>query len=92
METKLFALQIPEGLYERLQALAKNTNTDPISLLHAWVEQTNQQKKWLQDLKNLRQQIEDEGGELLDFTQDEVIAQLRQTRQEIFESEYAHLY
>jgi hypothetical protein len=56
------------------------------------VTDATQQKNWLQDLNALCQQIKKDGGLQIGSTKEEVIDQLRQTREEIFETEYAHLY
>ncbi|KAA3663468.1 MAG: hypothetical protein DWQ04_10560 [Chloroflexi bacterium] len=52
------------------------------------VSQISWQDGWTQ----LRKQVHKSGGLLTGLTKDEIVARLRQTRQEIFEAEYAHLY
>lgn len=47
---------------------------------------------WAVQLQQLRQRIAETGGIMAGLTEEEVVEQLRQTRQEIFEAEYAHLY
>jgi hypothetical protein len=44
------------------------------------------------DLAALRKQIAQDGGLKIGNTKEEVVERLRQTRREIFEAEYAHLY
>ncbi len=46
---------------------------------------------WEEGWQQLRQQVS-ESGVMVGLTKDEIVARLRQTRQEIFEAEYAHLY
>ena len=92
MDTELVTLQLPARLYEQLQELATQEHTDLVSKLAQLVTNAYQRKTWLQDLTLLRQQIKDEGGLRLGETKERAIAQLHQTRQEIFETEYAHLY
>lgn len=92
MDDTLITLQLPASLYKKLQALATEEHTDPISVIEHFITNEYQHRGWLQDLTALRRQIHDEGGLQLSNTKEEVIAQLRQTRQEIFEAEYAHLY
>jgi hypothetical protein len=46
----------------------------------------------LRDLTALREEIRQAGGLKVGTTKDEVVERLRQTRREIFEAEYAHLY
>ena len=92
MDTELVTLQLPTSLYEMLQTLATEEHTDLVSVLAQLIADAYQRKSWLQDLSALRQKIQDEGGLPQGKTKEEMIAQLRQTRQEIFETEYAHLY
>jgi hypothetical protein len=92
MNTELVSLQLPASLYEKLQTLATEENTDVVGAIVQFVAIANQKKSWLQDLANLRQQIQTEGGLQLGNTQEEIVAKLHQTRQELFEAEYAHLY
>jgi prevent-host-death family protein len=47
---------------------------------------------WAAQLQQLRQQIAATGGVMAAQTKDEIVEQLRQTRQELVEAEYAHLY
>ncbi len=47
---------------------------------------------WEEGWQQLRQQVSESGGVMVGLTKDEIVARLRQTRQEIFEAEYAHLY
>ena len=92
MNTELVSLQLPASLYEKLQTIAIAENTDVVGAIAQFVATTNQKKSWLQDLANLRQQIQTEGGLQLGDTKEAITAKLHQTRQEIFEAEYAHLY
>jgi hypothetical protein len=92
MDTELISLQLPTNLYEKLQTLATEEQTDPIGMLTQLVTDAYQQRSWLQDLASLRQQLQNEGSLACGSSKEEIIDRLRQTRQEIFEAEYAHLY
>lgn len=92
MNIELVSLQLPLTLYDKLQTLAKEDNTDVISAIAKFVATANQKKNWLQDLTALRQQIQSEGGLQIGDTKEAIAARLHQTRLEIFEAEYAHLY
>lgn len=85
-------LQLPAKLYEKLQRLANEKQTDPINIITQLVTEAEQRKDWLQDLRALRQQIKNEEESTIAVSKENIIAQLRQTRQEIFETEYEHLY
>lgn len=92
MDVEFVTIQVPVRLHEKLQTLADMEHTDPVGVIEKLVASVDQQRRWLRDLSTLQQQVQADGGLGADKTKDEIIAQLRQTRQEIFETEYAHLY
>ena len=85
-------LQVPTSLYTELQTLAQEENTEPLAILSHLIKAARQRRAWLDDLAALREQIAQEGGLQVGSLKEEVVEQLRQTRREIFEAEYAHLY
>ncbi len=92
MTNKLIDFQIPIDLYEKIQQLATEEKSDPISLIEQLISNTYQRKLWLNDLAMLRQQIKKDGGLELGNTKEEMINNLHNTRQEIFEADYENLY
>ena len=92
MTNKLIDFQIPIDLYEKIQQLATEEKSDPISLIEQLISNTYQRKLWLNDLAMLRQQIKKDGGLELGNTKEEMINNLHKTRQEIFEADYENLY
>ncbi len=92
MDTGTVTLQLPARLYADLQFLAETENSDPIEIISRLVAHVRQQRAWRRDLVALREQIRQEGDLQVGVTKDEVVKRLRQTRQELFETEYAHLY
>lgn len=92
MDTESVMLQVPSSLYRQLQTLAIDANASPIEVISQLVTTAHQRRQWRQDLHTLRQQIQESGGLLSKPSQESMTEQLRQTRQEIFEAEYAHLY
>lgn len=92
MSTELVSLQLPAGLYEKLQMLATEEHTDPVDIITGLIADAYQRRSWLQDLTALHQRIQDEDGSQIASTKEQIVAQLRQTRQELFDAEYAHLY
>ncbi|MBC6422358.1 MAG: hypothetical protein GDA43_14080 [Hormoscilla sp. SP5CHS1] len=92
MNTEHVTLELPANLHEQLQALATAEETDVVSYLEQLVTNAYQRERWLKTLDNLYQLIQARGGLQLGDTQEEINERLRQTRQEIFEEEYAHLY
>jgi len=85
-------LEIPQSIYTELQLLAQEEQLDLIELLSQWVKSARQHHAWQHDLQELRDLIQKEGGLQVGTTKEEVVEQMRKTRQEIFEAEYAHLY
>ncbi len=88
---KTMTLELPINLYEQLQALSP-TESDLVKVISQLVMRAYQQRAWLQDLEALRQQICQDGGLKIGTDKQQVVETLRQTRYEIFEAEYAHLY
>ena len=85
-------LKLPAGLYNELKALAQEEHTEPVVFLSQLITTAREHRAWVDDLAALRKQIAQDGGLKIGNTKEEVVERLRQTRREIFEAEYAHLY
>ncbi len=85
-------IELPAELYAKLQSLAAEEQTDPVAAIGRLVAAANQHHAWLRDLAELREQIRQDGGLQAGTSKDEVVGRLRETRQSIFDAEYAHLY
>lgn len=92
MDKSPVTIQLPASLYAELQTLAADEQTDLVEVIRRLVAIANQRRAWRRDLTALRDQIREEGGLQIGTTKEEVVERLRQTRREIFEAEYAHLY
>ena len=92
MEKNIVTLQLPAGVYDKLQELAAVEQSDPVEMLSRLITLAHQRQGWLRDLTSLRAEIRQAGGLRVGGTKDEVTERLRQTRREIFDAEYAHLY
>jgi hypothetical protein len=92
MERPLVTIELPASLYAELQSLAADEQTDLVELIRHLVDMASQRRGWLRDLALLREQVRQVGGLQVSATREEVVKRLRQTRREIFEAEYAHLY
>jgi hypothetical protein len=88
MDTQI-TIDLPSDLHKKLQILASEGQTDPSNAIAQMITEAYDKRGWLEDLAALRRQILRDGG--LQHS-DDLIDRLRQTRQEIFEAEYAHLY
>ena len=92
MDTTTVTLQIPAGLYADLQSLGAEEQTSPVEVIARLVETARQRRAWLREWEELRELIRQDGGLQIGTTKEEVVEQMRKTRYEIFEAEYAHLY
>jgi len=92
MDKPLVTIQLPASLHDELQTLAADEQADLVEVIRRLVAMASQHRGWLRDLKALREQIRQDGGLQVGTTKEEVVTRLRQTRREIFEAEYAHLY
>jgi hypothetical protein len=92
MATNMVTLELPATSYDQLQELAASEETGPIEIMTELIALAYQRQGWLKELTELQDLIQESGGLQIGDTKEEVIEKLRQTRREIFEAEYAHLY
>jgi hypothetical protein len=96
MSSQEITWRIPEDLYRELlwaqEELAYPTLADFISQAMQRRLAEIRHEAWRREFRQLQQQVHATGGFDLGETKDEVIANLRELRQRIFEEEYAHLY
>ncbi|GEM_PF-651226 len=85
-------IQLPVDLYRELETLARAQQSDPIALLTELIREARQQRSLRQVWDELCDQVQRDGGLKIGNTTEEIVEQMRKTRQEIFEAEYAHLY
>lgn len=99
MSTKEITWQVPEELYnEMLRAKETYALPDLAELIQQAVQywlQEFQRQAYQQELEKLQQEIQAAGGTAamgLGTTKEEIITNLRRTRQQIYEEDYANLY
>lgn len=92
MATKIVTLQLPTSVYDKLQELATEEQSDPVTVITRLVTVAYQHRGWLRNLAAFREQIRQDGGLNVGSTKEGVVERLRQIRHEIFETEYAHFY
>jgi RNase adaptor protein for sRNA GlmZ degradation len=92
MDTTTVRLELPASLYADLQSLAVNGEQDLVEVIAGLVDTARRRRAWLRDVEALRTQVRDDGGLHVGATKEQVVARMRQTRREIFEAEYSHLY
>ncbi len=92
MNPATVSVEIPFALYSKVEELAVEAETEPEDLIATLVEVGCQRTAWLRDLQALQEQIKRDGGLRVGTSREEVVEQVRRTRREIFDAEYAHLY
>jgi len=92
MALETVTLELPAQVYADLQSLATDERSDLAEIITRLVATARRRRAWLHDLSALREQIRQEGGLSVSADKNEVVERLRQTRRDIFEAEYAHLY
>jgi hypothetical protein len=96
MPTREIVWKVSENLYRELvwaqQELAYPSLPDFISQAVQRRLAEIRCEAWQREFRQLQQDVRATGGFGLGETKDEVIANLRRIRQQIFEEEYAHLY
>jgi hypothetical protein len=92
MDAPVKTIQLPADLYQELESLASEEESDPVTLLTRLVKEARQRRSLRQLWDELCDVVQSEGGLDVDATTEEIVEKLRKTRQEIFDAEYAHLY
>ena len=89
---KTVTIEIPGDLYAKLVELATESDSTPTDQIASLIEAAPKHRAWLRELNELRELIKKENPQETEPDREELIEQLRETRREIFETEYAHLY
>ncbi len=92
MSATTIPVQLPAEVYTKLTQLAAEEQVDPAEVVSRLIDAATQHRVWLRNLSALREQIQRDGGIHVGDSREEVVERMRQTRQEIFDAEYAHLY
>jgi hypothetical protein len=92
MDERTVSIELPQRLYQDLEFLAAEDQTDPVEVIARLVALACERQAWRRNLTELREEIRRHGGLSVGTTKEQVVERLRQTRRQIFEAEYAHLY
>ncbi len=88
--------EVPENLYNELvQVKEEMCYPDMPALISQAVQRYLAEvhhENWSLEFRQLQKQIRSAGGFGLGETKEDIIANLRKQRQQIFEDDYAHLY
>lgn len=92
-KTKQVTLTLPVSVYEEMVAAQERQQIGSVAefIRDAVVEKLTRMN-WQHNLEALRREIRQAGGLRLGGNKEQIIERLRETRREIFEAEYAHLY
>ncbi len=92
MGKETVTLNLPAGLYAKLEELAAESDSTPIDEIATLIENAKSRRAWLRALDDFSKEIQENDNRENVPDPEELIEQLRKTRREIFEAEYAHLY
>ncbi len=92
MDIRTVTLELPDQLYADLQSLAAENRVGLVEMLTRWVTLARQRRAWLRGWEELGELVRQDDGLQIATTKEKVVEQMRKTRHEIFEAEYAHLY
>lgn len=90
MDTGTVTLELPTRLYTDLQSLAAENRVGLVEMLTRWMTLTRQRRAWLRGWEELGELVRQDDGLQIATTKEQVVEQMRKTRHEIFEVEYAH--
>lgn len=96
MALKEIVWQVSDKMYdEMIQAQKELSFPNMIDLVSQAVQRylaEVRHETWWQEFRKLQQQVRASGGFQLGQTKEEIIANLREQRRQIFESDYANMY
>ena len=92
MNDSVVTIQLPYNIYTELLSLKTDEAKEPSEIIASLVKDAHNHLAWIHDLTMLRDEIRKQGGLNIGKTDEEIVENLRQTRKEIFEAEYSHLY
>jgi len=92
-ETTRVTLALPTDVYREIAAAKERRETSSVAgFIREAVEEKVNRMRWQRNLTALRSEIGEAGGLRLQGSKEEIIERLRETRRQIFATEYAHLY
>lgn len=90
---KMVTVEIPATVYAELRAIADERKSDPVQEITSWVRSMRQRQVWQQGWSDLRAMVQKRPPSSIKGKSTEaILEQVRRTREEVFEAEYAHLY
>ena len=92
-ETARVTLMLPTDIRQEITSAKERQETrSVVGFIREAVEEKVARMRWQRNLEDLRREIREAGGLELQGSKKEIIERPRETRREIYEAEYAHLY
>ena len=92
-QTTRVTLVLPTDTYEEIELAREREDIPSVAgFIRRAVDEKLARMRWQRDLAELRSEIHSAGGLTVQGSKEQVIERLRETRHQIFEAEYAHLY
>lgn len=98
LATSTTSVELPTALYAELAQIAQEEQSDPVQVIAGWVRTVRQRQAWQRGWAELREQVQTHPSQEIQLSGDKeadteaIVEQMRRTRQEVFDTEYAHLY
>lgn len=90
--TSVVSIDLPVQIYDELMSLQTTISETPVEIIRQLVYEALEHRLWLYDLSILREQIRHDGGLKIGSSDEDILIKMRQTRNKVFEEEYADLY
>ena len=90
--SKTRSIELPEIIYKRLEKLATIKEQDTVEYVISLISSAEAQLNWREALDLFYATTQKHGTPFDGMSKDEIAVKLRETRKEVFETEYAHLY
>lgn len=90
--TPTIAINLPRDVFEGIETLAGEAHVSSVEMITTWLKRELEHRQWLNAWQDLRTQIKTDGGLDVGQAPDQIIEKTRQTRCEIWDTDYAHLY
>lgn len=96
MASKEIVWKVSDTLYDEMPQVQREPSFPNLADLVSQAVQRYlaeaRHETWWQEFRSLQQQVRASGGFQLGQTKEEIIANLREQRRQVFESDYANLY
>jgi hypothetical protein len=85
-------IDLPCDIFDDIKVFTDETHVSSVEIINTWLEQKLEDRAWVIGWQALKAQVENDNDLNIGHTPEEIVTQIRQTRRELWEVEYAHLY